>query len=63
MFVESGVISRIRNARISHVKVSALRLFHPTVSSVFFGHGFVIATQSHRGEGKGEGQGDDDERC
>jgi hypothetical protein len=40
MFVESGVISRIWSVRISHIKVPTLRLFHPTVSSVFFGHGF-----------------------
>jgi len=40
MLVESGVISRKWNARVSHIKVAALRLFHPTVSSVFFGPGF-----------------------
>jgi hypothetical protein len=40
MLAESAVISRERNARVSHVEVGALRLFHPTVSSVLFGSGF-----------------------
>jgi len=40
MLVESGVISRNWDARVLHVKVAALRLFHPTVSSFLFGSGF-----------------------
>jgi hypothetical protein len=53
MLVEGGVISRIWNVRISHVKVAALRLFHPTVSSVFFGHGFYYYDTVFVGRGDG----------
>jgi len=35
-------------------KVSALRLFHPTVSSLIFGTVFVIVTQSPVGVGPGQ---------
>jgi hypothetical protein len=38
------------------LKVAALKLFHPAISSVFFGRGFIIATQSLMGEGEGEGE-------
>jgi hypothetical protein len=49
--VESGVISRIWNVGISHVKDSALRLFHPTVSPVFFGAGFYYFDTVSLGRG------------
>jgi len=53
MFVESGVISRNWDARVLHVKVAALRLFHPTVSSVLSEIGSIIATQFLGGRGEG----------
>jgi hypothetical protein len=53
MFVERGVISRIWNARISHVKVSALRLSHLAVSSVLFGPGFYYYNIVSQWRGKG----------
>jgi hypothetical protein len=37
------------------LKVADLKLFHPVISSVLFGTGFIIATQSPREEGKGGG--------
>ena len=40
MFVEDEVTSRIWIARVIYVKVAALRLLQPTVSSVLFGPGF-----------------------
>jgi hypothetical protein len=50
MLVESGVISRTWNARVSHVKVAALRLFHPNVSSVLFGPSFYYCDTVSWGE-------------
>jgi len=37
------------------LKVAAPKLFHPAISSVLSGTGFIIATQSLMGEGEGEG--------
>jgi hypothetical protein len=56
MLVEIGVISRKWNARVSHVKVSALRLFHPTVSSILFGPGFYYYDTVPRGRGRVRGR-------
>jgi hypothetical protein len=53
MLVEIGVISRKWNARISYVKVAALRLFHSTVSSILFGPGFYYYDTVPWGERKG----------
>jgi hypothetical protein len=55
MFVESGVISRIWNVRFLQIKVAALRLFPPTVSSVLFEPGFYYYDTISGEEGKGEG--------
>jgi hypothetical protein len=52
MLVESGVILRKWNVRISPIKVSALRLFNPTASSVFFGHGLYYYDIVSKGSGK-----------
>jgi hypothetical protein len=49
MLVESGIISKIWNARISRIKVPVLRLSHPTVSSPLFGHGFYYYNTVSRG--------------
>jgi hypothetical protein len=38
------------------LKVAALKLLHSAISSVLFGTGFIIATQSLVGESGGEGE-------
>jgi hypothetical protein len=53
MLVESGVVSRIWDIRVLHVKVAALRLFYPTVSSVLFGPGFYYYDTVSWGRGIG----------